>query len=513
MSRLKNFSRNLATSYLQLGVNVIYSLVSIPLILHWLPKAEFGMWAVLVQLMTYVSIIDLGMTSAVARLLVDHKDERRNGNYGSLVKTAFLVSLTQGVIILTVVSLGAPLLAELMKIPPEHEATFIALLRWQGLFTAFTFCLRPFGLMLYAHQRMDLQSYTEMFNLAAQLGLLLLFLTNGCGIYSFIYANACTLLIGPAFLAWNCRQLNFLPAAGEWGRASWKIFQEVFNYGKDVFLMSLGAQLQMASQTIVVSRAMGLEQAAIWAVGTKMFNLVVPLMTRPNGAALPGMYEMLVRDEKEQLQKRFKTLVLLTASLGAFLAVSFALCNHLFIGIWTAGKISWSPLNDILLGAWLFLLSMQTTHCCFVTVTKQIGAMRYILFWEGFGFIVLATTLGCQWGIAGMVGTSILCTLAFSYQYSLRRSRDFFHISLMEVAVRWVTPSLKLAAVFAALAAGVSFFDQALPTVWRLVIHGAVAGLAGGFLFLRLGFTAGMVTEAAARLPRPAARLLEFFAH
>ena len=164
MSRLKNFSRNLAASYLQLGVNVIYSLVSIPLILHWLPKAEFGMWAVLVQLMAYVSIIDLGMTAAVARLLVDHKDERRNGNYGSLVKTAFLVSLTQGVIILTVVSLGAPLLAELMKIPAEHEATFIALLRWQGLFTAFSFCLRPFGLMLYAHQRMDLQSCTEMFN-------------------------------------------------------------------------------------------------------------------------------------------------------------------------------------------------------------------------------------------------------------------------------------------------------------------------------------------------------------
>ena len=42
MSRLKNFSRNLATSYLQLGVNVVCSLVSMPLILHWLPTAEFG---------------------------------------------------------------------------------------------------------------------------------------------------------------------------------------------------------------------------------------------------------------------------------------------------------------------------------------------------------------------------------------------------------------------------------------------------------------------------------------
>src|SRR5690242_10743925 len=174
MSRLKNFSRNLATSYLQLGVNVVYSLVSIPLILHWLPKEEFGLWAVLVQLMAYVSIIDLGMTSAVARLLVDHKDERNNGSYGSLVKTAFWVSVTQGLIILMVVQLGAPLLASLMKIPAEHQHTFIMLLRVQGVITAFTFSLRPVGLMLEAHQRMDVLAHGNIMGLVLQLGLLVL---------------------------------------------------------------------------------------------------------------------------------------------------------------------------------------------------------------------------------------------------------------------------------------------------------------------------------------------------
>ena len=59
MSRLKNFTRNLATGYLQLGVNVVYSLVSIPLILHWLPKAEFGLWVLLVQMMSYLVFVDL----------------------------------------------------------------------------------------------------------------------------------------------------------------------------------------------------------------------------------------------------------------------------------------------------------------------------------------------------------------------------------------------------------------------------------------------------------------------
>jgi len=67
MSRLKNFSRNVTTSYLQLGVNVIYSLVSVPLILHWLSKSEFGLWMLLVQLMSYIALVDLGMNSALAR--------------------------------------------------------------------------------------------------------------------------------------------------------------------------------------------------------------------------------------------------------------------------------------------------------------------------------------------------------------------------------------------------------------------------------------------------------------
>src|ERR1017187_1829295 len=121
MSRLKNFSRNLATSYLQLGVNVIYSLASVPLILHWLPRAEFGLWALLVQLMSYITLVDLGINSAIARFLIDHKDERGNGEYGALVKTSALVSAGQGVIVLAVVSLASPLVAELMKIPVEYR--------------------------------------------------------------------------------------------------------------------------------------------------------------------------------------------------------------------------------------------------------------------------------------------------------------------------------------------------------------------------------------------------------
>jgi len=509
MSRLKNFSRNVTTSYLQLGVNVVYSLVSVPLILHWLSKSEFGLWAVLVQLMSYIGLVDLGINQAIARFLVDHKDRRAGGEYGALVKTSAWVSAVQGLIVLAVVTLGSPLLAAMMKVPAEYQATFISLMRIQGVIAAFTFCMNPLGIILYAHQRMDVAIWQGVFLLMASLGLLLLFLFRGYGIYSFIYANAIIAVIAPVYLFWQCRRLAFWPRAGEWGNVSWLQFKEVFLYGKDVFLMNLGAQLITASQTIIVSRSLGLEAAAAWSVGTKIFLLMRQVMFQPFAAASPGLFEMMARKETERLRFRFRNLVVLTASLGVFGGVAYALCNSLFVTVWTEGRISWSPMNDVLLALWIFFTSLQTTHCNFVTVTKQIGAMRYLYFVEGCCFVALSLLVGVRWGMSGIIVCSVLCVVLFSCQFGLRRSKQYFHLCFSELAVNWIRPSLKLALALVPLAVALWYATSGLPTFVRLAIHAAAAGLVGGFLLLRVGLPREMVQEAKTRLPRRVALLLE----
>lgn len=508
MSRLKNFSRNLATSYLQLGVNVVYSLVSIPLILHWLPKTEFGMWAVLVQLMSYVSLIDLGMTSAVARLLVDHKDGRGNGNYGSLVQTAFLVSLAQGLLIMAAFQLGAPLLTELMKIPIAYQATFITLLRVQGMITAFNFSLRPISLMLEAHQRMDVLAYYNIYTLVAQLGLLVLFLAKSFGIYSFLYSNVISAVITPCYLIWNCSRLGFLPLGREWGRASWERFHEVFAFGMDVFLYNLGGQLILSSQMIIIARCLGLEEAAIWAVGTKIFNLCLQLVVRPLYMSMPALSEMIVRNEAERLRHRFDGLVVLTGSLGVYLGISYALCNSLFIRLWTHNRIIWPPLNDVFLAVWLILISIEVVHCCFTLVVKQVGGLRYINFLEGFSFVILAGFLGMRWGMLGIIACSIVCAALFSYQYGLRRSLKYFQGELCEAMRRWVGSCIRLAIVYGTLAAATWIAGAGLSPLSRLCFNAFVALTVGSLLFLRVGCSSEMTKEILEKLPRPASGIL-----
>src|SRR5688572_33427423 len=100
MSRARHFIRGLGSSYLSLGVTAIYTAVSVPVALHYLTKSEFGVWAVVVQVAAYLTMIDLGMTTSGVRMLMDYKDHPDDGQYGSFIKTAMLTQAVQAVAVL-----------------------------------------------------------------------------------------------------------------------------------------------------------------------------------------------------------------------------------------------------------------------------------------------------------------------------------------------------------------------------------------------------------------------------
>ena len=80
MTRLRRFAHNVGSGYVALGANIIFSFASVPFALHYLSRQDFGLWALLMQLVGYLGLIDLGMSGAVTRLLIDHKDEPETGD-------------------------------------------------------------------------------------------------------------------------------------------------------------------------------------------------------------------------------------------------------------------------------------------------------------------------------------------------------------------------------------------------------------------------------------------------
>src|SRR4051794_9152072 len=112
MSRLKNFASGVASGYVQMAANTVFTLASIPLTLHYLSKSEFAIWALVSQVMGYFALIEFGIGSSVARILADHKDRRDGGMYCSVLIAGAIVFAIQALISVTATLLLAPSVAD-----------------------------------------------------------------------------------------------------------------------------------------------------------------------------------------------------------------------------------------------------------------------------------------------------------------------------------------------------------------------------------------------------------------
>ncbi len=509
MSRSKRFAHSLLSSYASLGVNVLYTLASVPLALHYLSKAQFGLWALTLQVANFISLVDLGMGSSIARILIDHKDERDNGRYGGAIKSGFLVGLAQGLITLAAGLSLVWFMAGWLRLSSDLARPFFWLMTGQVLLTSAMFSSRMFGQILYAWQRMDVSNYTGMIQLAVGFATLWIGFHLGFGVFSLLAGAAASWVCGTVINGLACLKLGFWPKAEEWGRASREQFHELFNYGTDVFLISIGVQLIVSSQTVLVSRQLGVEAAALWSVMTKVFTLVSQIVWKIIGNAMPAFAEMQVRGESERLWHRYRGLFITTNVFAGICGVLFAACNGPFVILWTHGRFSWSATDNILLAVWLVLSTQQCCNNSMIITFKEIRGLKYIFFLEGIVFIAAGLWLLPRFGLTGMLVCSILATLLFTWMAGVWRVAGSSGLGWKTFLWDWQLPLLRVLLVMVPCWLAAEWLVRNQSAWLRLIFTGGILALVGGWASLRLALPANIVSELAGKLPLPVRRLLK----
>jgi O-antigen/teichoic acid export membrane protein len=484
MARLNRFARSLLSSYASLGANVLYSLTSIPLVLHFLSKEQFGLWAVTTQIMGYMGLVDFGMTGAVARLLVDYKEQKHTGEYGGFIRTGFLVNLTQAGIILLGGLLLMFVVGSLMSIPLTLEKDFQILFAGQIILLAINFLFRIVSGILTAHQRSDIVHFSGVVFFAVNFGVLWVGLKSGFGILSMLYAQMAGVIISNLISTFFCFHLSFFPKAKEWGAVSRKQFWELFSFGRDVFIYLLGNQFVNASQTILCVKLLGLEMGAIWSIGTRVFELISRGIYQIFDISSSAFAEMMVRNEKTRLLDRFRSTVIVSMSVSILSAAFLALFNQSFVSVWTKGKVSWIPEYDVLLGIWLLFLVLVRCHVGLAGQTKNFKILRWIYFFEGLFFVGLSFGFMKGGGIITMISISIICSLMFSVPYGVWRTSRYLQIPIREILL-WFNIPLRMGALLILPMGLCWWLIRSMPATERLVLGGiSMIPLGISFLFL-----------------------------
>src|SRR5258706_16292936 len=116
MSRFRRVIHSVASGYLSLGATAVYSLAILPLGLHFLSEARMGLWTLMASISGYLSLIDLGMSGSLARLIFDHKDDKAGQTLGRLFQNGWGGLVFLGTIIGFAGFVFAPPVATLFKI-------------------------------------------------------------------------------------------------------------------------------------------------------------------------------------------------------------------------------------------------------------------------------------------------------------------------------------------------------------------------------------------------------------
>lgn len=444
MNRSKRFVTNLLSSYATIAVNILYTVVSIPLALHYLDNEEFGLWVLVTQMAGYLMLLEFGMSGSVARSLSDHKDEVETGVYGSILRTGSRVFMIQGAAIV-VLGLALAWFAPTMMDLPEHlHRPFILLMSAQALLNGAKLSVGALASPLWSHQRLDLS------NLAGSSGMIVTFVVLWLGfhlgwhIYSLTVATAAGFCVSIAMIWMSCRRLGLYAPKEYRGRFDPALFKQLFRFGSDLFLLNLGAQLLSASQVIVVSRMLGIESAAVWAIATKIFSMAQQFVSKILESSVGGLAEIFVRKETDTLKKRFHDVVAISAVMAVAASAGIALMNGSFVEIWTAGKVSWSPWNNFFLACVLFSTSVTRCHTGLVGITKQIRGMKYVNLVEGVAFVALSVASVKSQGFTGLLLSALLCNIGITGAYGVARTASHFKIRNHHVAGWVARPALIL---------------------------------------------------------------------
>ena len=509
MSRLKRFTHSLASGYVLLGVNMLYTLCSLRLVKSYVNLAEFDLWALTATLVGYIALVDLGLSGSMARILIDYKDEEEGSNYGSVVLTSLLVGLVQGVLILGV-SLGLFFAADrLANVQKDLVGDFRWLVAGQSVLVAASFLTRVFYNLLWAHQRMDIINYTQSVIFPVSFAVLWLSLKAGCGLFSMLWAQLALWGIGAIVQLISCVKLTLLPKPGRWGKPTWTRFCELFVFGKDVFLFSLGGQLINASQPFLVKWCIeDVGAAATWMICTRAYFVICQLVWKIFDAACTPLAEMLVRGELQQCNQRFRAVTILTASSSVLISILFVSCNQAFVQIWMGKTFNWTVWNDVLLGIWAVLIALQHCHVGLLGARKQLHVVKYIYFLEGALFVCLSLLFMPRGGFPAMIVSSIIATFSCSFLYGSRRTMIDFNVSFRELVRDWMGPAIRLAVVLVPLALGIWMATFSLTPTVAFAARALAIGITGSLLFFRIGLDAILKAEVALKIPKEMTFLL-----
>lgn len=334
--RYRRIAITTISSLLVRGVGTLVGLVTVPLVLNYLGKEQFGLWSTITTLLAWVALFDFGLANGLVNVLSRAYGRDDRDDAARLVSTAIIVLLAIAALLAFAVFLSAAYI-------PWHEVLAVrgavapATVKWSVVAALTMFVISipfsPVAQILAAYQRAYVGNVFAMAGVLCSFAALLIALRGAPGLPALIVVfglgSMVTSWAGAVYVA---RQLPWLRF--RWSGVSVTALRALMSRSVPLFLFQVGALAVNEVQPIILAHRCDLATVAEYAILMRLYVLAMGLIQVSTSSAVPSLREAHERGDGAWAKRAFGHLVRVRMALAVVAGVLLIAGGNLLLRVW-----------------------------------------------------------------------------------------------------------------------------------------------------------------------------------
>ena len=386
-----------------MGLSFIY----IPQILKFLGEKNYGVWATILSILSWINFCDVGIGNSLRTTLVEYIEKKENKLAKQMVSTAYInIGIISVVLFLfLIVSLSFINSSKLLKIEYLNLNNILLI--------SFTFVILNFILTLckpiyYALQKPYIVSYIEIlaqiFNIVGILIFINLNIDKNLIYIALLYGSG-TFLINLIFSIFLFKKYKYLtPSLREYNK---DLNYKIGNLGIKFFTLQIVAVILFTTDSVIITRLFGPEEVTPYNIANKLFGTFIVMY----GILLTPIWSKI---SQEKIRKNFKNIKKILKKLQIFyLVVILGIVIMYFIYpyisfFWLKKEIIYPKYLLINIVIYVLLSIWCNNYSYIMNGMGEIDLQVKLAILQGILNIPISVYLAKYFGVAGVVmGTNI----------------------------------------------------------------------------------------------------------
>lgn len=407
--------KNVGSSWIALGVNVLVGILLSPYILHRLGDEAFGIWVLIFSITGYYGLFDLGIRSSIVRYVAKYSATGDHEELNRLINTATFGYAIIGILALMVTISGAIYLTLVFRISASFLSTARLLFLMVGTALSLGFPLGVFGGILQGLQRFYLVNLTSTVSTLVRCLLIVITLRHGGGLLSVALVTVSLPVIAALVNATHALRLLPLRFGSKYvNRVS---LRRIANYSGSTFVIMLSWKLRFKTDAIVIGTLLSSAAITYFTVGSRLVDYAGEVVGGLAQIFDPMSSQSVAIGDLTRLRKIVVAGNRVCALIIFPIAAALAILGKSVIEVWVGRRyVATSyPILLVLLIPSTFMLAQAASGRTLFGMAKH-HTLAAVTFMEGVANVVLSIILVRRFGVLGdAVGTAVplACTTLF----------------------------------------------------------------------------------------------------